>query len=90
MLSDRLKGKTLFITVEEVDIDLRREEALDKLETCVDNLILLMRTIETEGILPREDIEDYVISYMEAYEKRYYSLEEDKLDTFMKDLLNRR
>lgn len=88
MLSERLKGKMLFVTVEEVDID-QTKKALDMLEECVDNLVLLMRTMETEGILPREDIEDYVISYIEAYEQRYYGLEEDEFDKFMRDLLRR-
>lgn len=88
MLSDRLKDRTLFVTVEEVDIG-RTKQALDMLEECVDNLVLLMRTIETEGLLPREDVEEYVISYIESYEKRYYGLEEDKFDKFMRDYLKR-
>lgn len=88
MLSERLKGKTLFVTVEEHDVS-KLNKSLDMLEECVDHLILLMRTIETEGILPREDVEDYVIGYIEAYEARYYGLEEDDFDKFMRDLLKR-
>lgn len=92
MLSDRLKGKTLFkVTIEEAD-DLEKEAihtALDMLEECVDHLILGMATVENIGLLSREDIEDYVISYMEAYEKRYYSLDEDAFDTFVRNYLKR-
>ena len=88
MLSERLKGKTLFVTVEEHDVS-RLNKSLDLLEECVDHLILLMRTIETEGILPREDIEDYVISYMDAYERRYYGYEEDELDAYIDELLRK-
>lgn len=87
MLSDRLIGKTLFV-IEEPDVS-RTIKALNMLEECVDHLVLLMRTIETEGILPREDVEDYVVSYIEAYEARYYGLEEDDFDKFMRDLLKR-
>lgn len=90
MLSDRLKGKPLFkVTVEELKGGRVKEEALDLLEECVDHLILAMATIENLGILSREDIEDYVISYMEAFEQRYYSFEEDQFDKFIKDYLRR-
>lgn len=94
MLTDKLKGKTLFkVTIEETDEDAMRKEllntALEMLEECTDHLILAMKTIETLELLPREDIEDYVISYMEAFEERYYGFEEDQFDKFIKDYLRR-
>lgn len=91
MLSERLRGKTLFVTTGDSDSEISRvNKALDMLEECVDHLILLMRTIEAEGMLPREDIEDCVIEYIESYEVRYYSLEEDGFDKFLKAMLKRR
>lgn len=93
MLSDRLRGKPLFkITVEADEEAIKKtaiDTALDMLEECVDHLILGMKTVETCGLLPREDIEEYVISYMEQYEKRYFSLEEDEFDSFIRDFLRR-
>lgn len=65
-------------------------KALDMLEECVDNLILGMATVEHMNIFDREEIEEYVISYMEAFEKRYYGIEEDDFDKFIRDYLNRR
>ena len=95
MLTDKLKGKTLFkVAIEETDEDAMKKElldtALEMLEECTDHLILAMKTIETLGLLPREDIEDYVIGYMEAFEKRYYSLENDEFDSFIRGYLTRR
>lgn len=94
MLTDKLKGKTLFkVTVEKTDEEAVKKEllntALEMLEECTDHLILAMKTIETLELLPREDIEDYVISYMEAFEKRYYSLEEDEFDHFIRNYVMR-
>lgn len=93
MLSDRLKGRTLFkVTIEEAEDGLKKEAiktSLDMLEECVDHLILGMATVEKLGFLDREDIEDYVISYMEAFEKRYYSLEEDEFDHFIRNYVMR-
>ena len=89
MLSERLKAKPLFeLTPEELKGKVK-EESLDLLEECVDHLILGMATTEHLGILSREDIEDYVISYIEAYEQRYYGFEEDELDLFIKELLRK-
>lgn len=94
MLTDKLKGKTLFkVTVEKTDEEAVKKEllntALEMLEECTDHLILAMKTIETLELLPREDIEEYVISYMEAFEKRYYSLEEDEFDHFIRNYVMR-
>ena len=88
MLSDKLKGRVLFAAVEAKPVG-EKEEALDLLEACVDNLILGMKTIEDMGLFPREDVEDYVLSYMEEAEKRYYGAGEDELDRFIRELLKR-
>lgn len=86
MLGERLKSRSLFKAIEEVKADKERE-ALDMLEECVDNLILGMATVERLGIFSREDIEDYVIAYIEEFEKRYYLRDEDAFDKFIRDYL---
>ena len=88
MLSDRLRQRTLFASREEA-LNSKRKEALDMLEECTDNLVIAMKTIENLKLFPREDIEDYVISYIEAFEKRYYTLDEDDFDTFLREFLGR-
>ena len=89
MLSERLKSKALFVTVGDANLT-KTDKALDVLDECVHKLILAMKATEHLGLLPREDIEDYVLCCMEAFEKRYYSLEEDEFDRFIKDFLKRR
>jgi hypothetical protein len=88
MLSDRLRQRTLFASREEA-LNSKRKEALDMLEGCTDNLVIAMKTIENLKLFPREDIEDYVISYIEAFEERYYTLDEDDFDTFLREFLGR-
>lgn len=90
MLSDKLKRRLLYT---EISFPARADDkvkALDMLEECVDNLILGMATVERMNIFDREEIEEYVISYMEAFEKRYYGIGEDDFDKFIRDYLNRR
>lgn len=85
MISKKLKSKGLFTA----DYS-KREEALDMLEECVGNLILGMKTVEHLNLFSREDIEDYVITYMETFEQRYYGYESDAFDVFIKEYLHRR
>lgn len=86
LLSDRLKNRELF--EDEVKVS-SMQKALAMLEECTDQLVLTMRTIEKMGILEREHIQDYVLNRMEAYEKRYYLMEEDVFDAFIREFLKR-
>jgi len=85
MISKKLRSKRLFTA----DYS-KREEALDLLEECVGNLVLAMKLVEHLKLFSREDIEDYVIAYMEAFEQRYYGFTEDELDNYIKRILKRR
>ena len=89
MLHEILKEKPLF-KGEMIEIDPKeaaKEAALDLIEDCVDPLILSMAVAEKLELFPREDIEEYVLSYIEAYEKRYYLLKEDDLDKMIRQML---
>lgn len=86
MLSERLKNRELF----EREIKLAStERALMMLEECTEQLVLTMRTVEKMGILERENIQDYVLNRMESYEKKYYLMEEDVFDDFIREFLKR-
>lgn len=85
-LTERLKNRELF----EREVKLTTmERALMMLEECTEQLVLTMRTVEKMGILERENIQDYVLNRMEAYEKRYYLMEEDVFDDFIREFLKR-
>jgi len=87
MLSEKLRSRTLF--EDKPTEDTKQVMALKFLEECVDHLVILMKTIENMGIMEREDIEDYVIAYLEAYEKRYYAMEGDAFDAWLSETLRR-
>ena len=85
-LTERLKNRELF----EREVKLTTmERALMMLEECTEQLVLTMRTVEKMGILERENIQDYVLNRMESYEKRYYLMEEDVFDDFIREFLKR-
>lgn len=86
MLSERLKNRELF----EREIKLAStERALALLEECTEQLVLTMRTVEKMGLLERDNIQDYVLNRMESYEKKYYLMEEDIFDDFIREFIKR-
>ena len=86
MLSKRLRSRELF--KDEVVLDAEKEvRALNILEDCVHNLVLAMRTIESMKLMDTEDIEDYVIAYLEACEERYFLMSDTKYERFISDYL---
>ena len=86
LLSDRLKDREVF----EREIKAASmERALMMLEECADQLVLTMRTIEKMGLIERENIQGYVLNRMEAYEKRYYLMEDDIFDEFIREFIKR-
>lgn len=89
MISERMKGRELFKSDEVVVSNGKQVMALNLLEDCVDHLVIAMKTIEQMGLFSNEDIEDYVISYLEAFEKRYYLMENDSFDEWLRDYLGR-
>lgn len=85
-LSERLKNRELF----EREVKLTTmERALMMLEECTDQLVLTMKTVEKMGLIERENIQDYVLNRMEAYEKKYYLMEDDIFDDFIREFLKR-
>ena len=91
MLSEKMKNRVLFDDEEAlVARGGRVAKALDILEECVDHLVLGMKTIESLGILDRDEMESYVIAYLEAYEGRYYSMSDDEYDKWLVSYLKRR
>lgn len=91
MLSEKMRNRALFDYDDELVMMCGRvEKALNILDECVDHLVLGMKTIESLGILDREDIEAYVLWYLEAYEKRYYTMGEDEYDKWLMSYLKRR
>lgn len=86
LLSEKLKNRDLF----EREVKLTSMgKALAMLEECTDQLILTMRTIEKMGLIEREHIQEYVLNRMEAYEKRYYLMEDDIFDEFIREFIKR-
>lgn len=86
LLSEKLKNRDLF----EREVKLTSMgKALAMLEECTDQLILTMRTIEKMGLIERENIQEYVLNRMEAYEKRYYLMEDDIFDEFIREFIKR-
>ena len=85
-LSERLKNRELF----EREVKLTTmERALMMLEECTEQLVLTMKTVEKMGLIERENIQDYVLNRMEAYEKKYYLMEDDIFDDFIREFLKR-
>ena len=85
-LSERLKNRELF----EREVKLTAmERALMMLEECTEQLVLTMKTVEKMGLIERENIQDYVLNRMEAYEKKYYLMEDDIFDDFIREFLKR-
>jgi hypothetical protein len=86
LLSEKLKNRDLF----EREVKLTSMgKALAMLEECTDQLILTMRTIEKMGLIERENIQEYVLNRMEAYEKKYYLMEDDIFDEFIREFIKR-
>lgn len=86
LLSEKLKNNDLF----EREIKVASmERALMMLEECTEQLVLTMRTIEKMGLIERENIQDFVLNRMEAYEKRYYLMEDDIFDEFIREFIKR-
>lgn len=77
MLSDRLKAKELFETVDE------HEKLFAKRVLCkaVRKLVLAMRGIETEGVLTQAEIEDCVIEALEHAELIYMKMSQSEIET---------
>ena len=91
MLGEKLKNRMLFHDEEAVAArGCILAKAVDILEECVDHLVLAMRTIESLDILSRDEVEEYVIAYLQAYEGRYYSMNKDEYDEWLISYLKRR
>lgn len=77
MLSDRLKAKEFFETVDE------HEKLFAKRVLCkaVRKLVLAMRGIETEGVLTQAEIEDCVIEALEYAELIYMKMSQSEIET---------
>ena len=85
MLSERLKNKELF---PDSRLDNRYKKlAKDLLKDVVENLVIGMRVAEYYSNMSAEEVEQFVIEWLEECEKRYYSETPEDFDYFVRTFL---
>lgn len=62
---------------------IQRANARKLLGTTVKHLVASMRCVEEDGIMTREQVEAYVLSTMEQYEKMLYSMDKDTFEEWL-------
>lgn len=76
MIAEQLAKRTLYEWRADKKFDRDANAVIDK---AVRRLVLVMRSLEVEGVMSREDIEDCIIRAMEKAEWLYYGLDELEL-----------
>ena len=90
MLSERLKEKSLFSDEQEKK-EQDRQAARRFLNSSVRSLIASMKCVEEDGVMTREEIENFIIKRMEYYEVNVYPLDNESFakwldDQFIRDI----
>ena len=89
MLSERLRERNLF----DAEAEQQRKElekCLKALNVCTRDLVACMRCAELDGTLSMGEIENYVLSRMEYYEKSVCIKGAKEFDLWMDDQYGRR